>query len=228
VPISRDLLADDEEVLVDLRLHWVFLFGPLVLTLVALAVAIAVAVDFPSAPAAVAWVLAVMVVIPALWLAGRLTRWFGISLIVTTQRLILRRGVLGRDMVQLRLQRITEVHSTQTPLERILGAGRLIVEVQGENQAVVVDDVRRPKNLQRVLAGRLDDFDRPEDDPTPPRGVEIPVSQRLPERPEPARASSRGSESVADQLIQLDDLRRRGIVTQQEFETKKKELLERL
>jgi hypothetical protein len=33
---------------------------------------------------------------------------------------------------------------------------------------------------------------------------------------------------VADQLIQLDDLRRRGIVTQQEFETKKKELLERL
>ena len=67
-----------------------------------------------------------------MWLAGRLFRWYGVRLLVTTQRLILRRGVLGRDLVQLRLQRISEVHTTRTPLERVIGSGRLVVEVQEE------------------------------------------------------------------------------------------------
>ena len=95
MPISRRVLADDEEVLVDLRPHWVFLLGPAVLTVVAVAVAIAVAVEFPKAPVAVAGVLAVMVAVPALWLAGRVIRWLGISLVVTTTRLIYRQGVFG-------------------------------------------------------------------------------------------------------------------------------------
>jgi hypothetical protein len=191
-----------------------------------------------------------MVIVPAGWLAGRLLRWYGISLIVTNLRLILRRGLLGRDIVQLRLNRVSEVHSTQSPLERLLGSGRLVVEVFGELEAVVVDDVRRPKSLQRVLTGQLDGLRRPGDDPTPPRGVEM--STPPPVRSEPYRPDApadryqpdgpaeryrpasgvqnrdRGSPSVAEQLIALDDLRRRGIVTEAEFEAKKTELLGRL
>ena len=246
MPIARDLLADGEEVLVDLRPHWVFLFGPLFLTLAAFAAAIAVAVGFPKAPAGIAWVLAAMVGVPAIWLAGRLVRWAGTSLVVTTQRMLLCRGFLRRDLVQLRLQRITEIHSTQTPLERLLGVGRLVVEVEGENQAIAVDDVRRPKSLQRVLNNRLDELGRgggwdagpppaagvptrtanaaapgrATEAPTPPHGV-------APARPHPVGPASSAA-SVPEQLIQLDDLRRRGIVTPAEFEAKKAELLGRL
>ena len=90
VPISSRLLDDGEEVVVDLRPHWVFLLGPAVLTAVALAVAVAVVVRFPKAPVVVAGVLAVMVAIPAIWLVGRIVRWLGISLVVTTNRLIYR------------------------------------------------------------------------------------------------------------------------------------------
>ena len=37
VPISTDLLDEDEEVLVDLRPHWVFFLGPLFLTAASIA-----------------------------------------------------------------------------------------------------------------------------------------------------------------------------------------------
>jgi membrane protein YdbS with pleckstrin-like domain len=261
VPIDRDLLGDQEDVLVDLRPHWVFLFGPAFLTLVALAAAVAVASEFPRAPVGVAWVLVGMVLVPAIWLAGRLIRWAGMSLTVTTQRLILRRGLLGRDLVQLRLQRITEIHSTQTPLERLIGTGRLLVEVEGEDQAVAVDDVRRPRNLQRVINNQLDEMApigwrnrwapigspapvpvpapvpapalAPVSDvPTPPHGVAASDSGRLSgtgtTAPNPPSAPSPQITSVPQQLIQLDELRRRGIVTPAEFEAKKAELLGRL
>ena len=138
-----------------MRPHWMFLFGPSALTLVAVAGAVAVMNEFPRAPSTVAWVLLAMVAVPAAWLAVRTARWLGTSLVVTSGRLLLRRGVLGRDLVQLRLERINEVHCTQTLVDRLVGAGRLMVEVGGEAGMVVIDDVRRPRVLQRVLNGQL-------------------------------------------------------------------------
>lgn len=269
MPISRRVLADDEDVLIDVRLHWVFLFGPAVLTVVAVAVAIAVAVEFPNAPVAVAGVLAAMVAVPALWLAGRVFRWLGISLVVTTARLIYRQGVLGRDLVQLRLQRVAEVQCTQTVIDRLIGSGRLVVELSGE-PPMVVDDVRRPRALQRVITRQLDELDlggRYADsvdgssvspygidmvgasslDKTPPHGVPpvasmpgppdrvpladagpvpvTPVSTDLPDLVVPVHGDGT---SIPEQLIQLDDLRRRGIITDWEFAAKKAELLSRI
>jgi membrane protein YdbS with pleckstrin-like domain len=261
VPISSRLLDDGEEVVVDLRPHWVFLLGPAVLTVVALAVAIAVVVRFPKAPVTVAGVLAVMVAIPVIWLAGRIVRWLGISLVVTTNRLIYRRGVFGRDLVQLRLLRIAEVHCTQTFVERLIGSGRLVVELVGDDP-MAIEDVRRPRTLQRVIARELDEAsrDRAQEagwsgfggpspaagvpaqpisvprpfalDDTPPHGMPLPAAApTLPIAPAVGvalPAAPGGAYSVPDQLIALDDLRRRGIISDGEFEAKKTELLSRL
>jgi len=245
VPISRRVLADDEEVLVDLRPHWVFFAGPVILTAVAVAVAITIAVEFPTAPVAVAGVLAALVAAPLLWLAARVVRWLGISLVVTTARILYRQGIFGRDMVQLRLQRVTEVHFAQTLVDRLIGSGRLLVEITG-GDPMVLDDVRRPRALQRVINRQLDELasarpyagaipgEHPVDatrlpsmDETPPHGVPMPpavpstASQSAP-------APSAPVQTIPDQLIQLDDLRRRGIISDGEFAVKKTELLRRL
>lgn|GEM_PF-211233 len=288
MPISTRLLDDDEEVLVDLRPHWVFLSGPAALTAVALAVAITVVVRFPNAPIGVAWVLAAMVVVPAVWLVARVVRWLGISLVVTTYRVIYRRGIVGRDLVQVRLQRVAEVHYTQTLIDRVIGSGRLVIELIGDSP-MAVDDVRRPRALQRVVNRQLDQLaeDRAAQDrtigftglpgvagpgglvpggapwaaregnppaadvpaqpvvvpqpftlaDTPPHGTPavppsidattLPSAPAVPSHyapPPPAPVA----QSVPDQLIQLDDLRRRGIISDAEFEAKKVELLSRL
>ncbi len=331
VPITQEMLGDDEEVLVDVRPHWIFFVGPAVLTVVAAAVAITVAARYPSAPIGVAWVLALMGVVPALWLAARVLRWLGINLVVTTRRLILRRGLFGRELVQIRLSQVSEVHCYQTLTDRIVGSGRLTLDVQGEDGRLVLDDVRHPRTLQRLLTGQLGEVEiegvermarpvppasRTEVPPslahsgpgrgqpgerTPPHGTSrVPtegrygkpapygwvgedtepgvLQRRAPgegtepgvvqgrppggprgavgppaapvERQErqpaagpsappemaredavgglPAAPRANGPPSVAARLIELDDLRRRGILTDEEFARKKAELLDLL
>ncbi len=239
MPISTRDLGDDEEVLVDLHPHWAFWLGPALVSLVALGVAVAVAVEFPTAPAFTAWILLALVAGPLLWLVGRLVRWKTTSLVVTTTRILYVRGVLRRDLVQIRLQRVTEVHVTQSLAERLVGAGRLIVEIEGE-QPVFLDDVRRPRTLQRVVVRQLDELtvggrlangSRPvqasrlgDDEPTPPHGVLAPAGG------ESTSAGERGvgPSSVHGQLVELDDLWRRGILSDDEFTAKKTQLLDRL
>ena len=208
----------------------------------------------PKAPVAVAWVLAVMVALPVVWLAGRVMRWMGISLVVTTSRLLYRQGVFGRHLVQVRLLRVSEVNCAQSLFGRMIGSGQLVVGLTGE-EPMVIDDVRRPRAVQRVINRQLDALtsggpaaapivgsDVPaysisasraaslED--TPPDGVIIFPSPDPYSAPGPTGASlpSTGAAgaSIPEQLIQLDDLRQRGILTDTEFEAKKTELLSRL
>ena len=254
MPISRRALADDEEVLVDVRPHWIFFLGPALLSAVAAAVAVTVVVKFPTAPVEVAWVLAGMVALPVLWLLGRALRWHGMSLVVTTTRLIHRQGVFGQDVTQVRLLRISEVSCAQTMLGRLVGSGRLVVGIPTE-EPFVVDDVRRPRALQRVINRQLDvlmsggfvaapvsgshaspthmSAPRPVSmEDTPPHGAMVfssPAPTPAPTHVDAALPfTGAASASIPEQLIQLDDLRQRGILTDSEFEAKKIELLSRL
>lgn len=254
VPISERELTEGEEVLVDVHPHWVALAAPLIVTVAAAAVAAAVVNQFPHAPAAVGWVLAVMVLVPAAWLGVRFVRWVSVSLVVTTQRVMLRRGVLRRDVTQVRLQRISEVHCTQSLWDRMIGIGRLVLELYSDEENVVVDDVRRPRSLQRVINAQLDVRDGaavgsapadgegsagparhptgPHPDPsddggpsTPPQGVPAVAVVR---EPTPAPPPPERPPSLHQQLLELDDLRRRGILTEGEFQVKKSEVLRRM
>jgi len=215
------------------------------LSVAAIAIAVVVQNQFPNSSGAVVVALVVMVSIPVLWLIARIAKWLATSLVVTDRRLIFRSGVLSRRVIQLRLQRVVDIHCSQSLIERVIGTGRLVVEVEGEEGAVTVQDVRRPRVLQRVLTRQLDEIDRarmsfrgtepdrsappayrlpevspPDDEHTPPRGT---VWSRRSER---TRES--GTRTVSEQLIELDELRRRGILTEVEFATKKAELLDRL
>ncbi len=224
-------MSEDEEVIVDVRPHWLFLSGPTVLSVMAIGIAVGVVAVYPTAPLPVGYVLTAMVVLPLLWLGTRIVRWLGISLVFTTQRVIYRRGILGRDLIQLRLSRITEVHSSQRLWERLVGSGQLVVEVSGEDP-LVVGYVRRPRVLQRVLNDQLRvRAPGPSVLPSPPAVVGFdttPPHGTAPVAPVAEGATAATGHSIPEKLIQLDDLRRRGILSEWEFEVKKAELLSRL
>jgi membrane protein YdbS with pleckstrin-like domain len=158
VPLSRKFLNDDEEILVELRPHWVFFARPLFTAVAVVAAVIAILVAYSSAPNWLADALMVLAAIPVLWLAGRLLRWATYLLVLTTTRIVVRRGVLGRNTVQIRLQRITEISLAQKLWERVVATGRLIIDVQGEDDAVVLEFVRKPAIVQRVINGQINEL----------------------------------------------------------------------
>jgi membrane protein YdbS with pleckstrin-like domain len=263
VPLPRRFLNEDEDLLVELRPHWIFFAGPLAAAVGALALVIAILVAVPSLPNWLADVLWALAAIPVLWLLGRLLKWRLYALVLTTTRILVRRGVFARDIVQIRLQRITELNLSQKLWERALATGRLIIDVQGEDDAVVLQFVRKPAIVQRVVNSQINqlvgggsaeaipaelrqidsrsrsrvesDQDAPE---TPPFGVPpvvadddvdtLPPEASIPRvTPSPAAAGA-GPAEIRDRLIELDDLRQRGIISPEEFAAKKAELLSRI
>jgi membrane protein YdbS with pleckstrin-like domain len=272
--LPRRFLNEDEELLAELRPHWIFLFGPLFTSIGVWAGLIVLVILWHNAPSWTNYPILIIALLPALWLFGRVVRWRSYVVALTSTRILVRQGILGRDTVQLRLQRITEVNIRQELIERMLGTGSLIIDVQGEDDSLTLEYMRKPAVVQRVINSQIneivgggrreaiphdmqprdrygapyaddhdDDYDHDDqtgyDDAhdTPPFGVggtgdsggsggggsSAPAPSSAPNAP-PGTAAF----EIRDRLIELDDLRRRGILSEEEFAAKKSELLNRI
>ncbi len=133
--LPRKFLNEDEELLAELRPHWVFLFGPLFTSIGVWAAIVIVVSSVRNPPGWTNYPFLFLALIPGLWLLGRFVRWRSYTIALTSTRILVRQGILGRDTVQLRLQRITEINLAQTLWERFLGTGRVIIDVQGEDDS---------------------------------------------------------------------------------------------
>ena len=286
MPLPRKFLNEDEELLAELRPHWIFLFGPLFSSIAIWVVIIVLVVLWHNPPGWTNYPFIIIALIPGLWLLGRYVRWRSYDVALTSTRILVRQGIFGRDTVQLRLQRITEVNIRQELIERLLGTGSLIIDVQGEDDSMTLEYMRKPAIVQRVINSQINEivgggqrepipeymlpFDErraarhdhgadhadtdhgdtdhgdtaPHDSAqhnsaqhdTPPFGVSTPPAATAPTQVPPAAsapppgapAPATAPFEVRDRLIELDDLRRRGIISEEEFAAKKSELLNRI
>ena len=263
--LPRKLLNADEELLAELKPHWIFLFGPLFTSIGVWAAIIVLVVLWRNPPGWTNYPILIVALIPGLWLLGRFVRWKSYSVALTSTRILVRQGILGRDTVQLRLQRITEVNIRQALLERLLGTGSLIIDVQGEDDSLTLEYMRKPAIVQRVINSQINeiagggrrepiphdmlpaearraasrdydvDEDRGAEQDTPPFGVSTPGTAPSQAADQSAGGQSAGHPApgalpfeIRDRLIELDDLRRRGILSEEEFAAKKSELLNRI
>ncbi len=147
-------------------------------------------------------------------LVTRYVVWTTSEFVVTTDRLILRSGVVSKRGIEIPLERVNTMFFNQRLRERLLRYGDLVVESGGERGRQVIADVPHPERVQSVIHGAMED----EEDSREGGRADGP-------RPPPPRADR---ESVLDQIDRLDQLRQRGVISQAEFETKKAQLLERL
>jgi membrane protein YdbS with pleckstrin-like domain len=237
----RRLLTEGEEVVVELRPQWAYLGWPLVAAIAAAVLVVGVDIAFHP-PKAVGDVLLGVLAVALLWLAGRVVRWITTSLVLTTTRLIERSGVFGRRALELRLERINELSYHQSLPGRLFRTGELMVETGGESGDVTFEHVPRPAAFQSLITEQISVFHEnrrvrfappvdaegpgaPQHADTPPHGVPAATTGAAAAGP---GATGAGPPTVADRLMQLGELRRRGIVSAAEFEAKKAQLLEQL
>ena len=156
--LPRKFLNEDEELLAELRPHWIFLFGPLFTSIGVWAAIIVLLVVWRNPPGWMNYPFLIIALVPGLWLLGRYVRWRSYDVALTSTRILVRQGILGRDTVQLRLQRITEVNIRQALIERILGTGSLIIDVQGEDDSLTLEYMRKPAVVQRVINSQINEI----------------------------------------------------------------------
>ena len=204
MPFPRKLLNDDEDVVLDLRPHWWFLAGPSAALVLAIAVAVFVAGKTDEGWARIPFLVAVLVAL--VWLLARIARWVTTNLVVTSDRLIVRTGVIAKRGREIPLERINDITTTQSLLERLLGAGDLMIESGGERGQESFHDCPRPPQVQNEIYRQMEaNADRQAD-----------------------RREGRREASPLEQLEKLDELRQRGVISQAEFEVKKAQLLDRM
>jgi uncharacterized membrane protein YdbT with pleckstrin-like domain len=200
----KKYLNDGEEIILDLRPHWFFLVGPAAALIAALVLAIwvsqAVDSDFALFPA-----LAVAVVALAFFLK-RYAEWVTTDFVLTTDRLIFRKGVLSRQGKEIPLERLNDVSYHQSLFQRLLGAGDLLVESGGERGQEQFGSFAHPQDTQNEIH----------------RAIEAAAAR------DADRMAGRRELSPLEQLEKLEELRQRGVISQAEFEVKKARLLDRL
>jgi Bacterial PH domain/Short C-terminal domain len=225
------LLADGEEVVTEFRPNWTYLGWPLVSSIGAVALTLGVVISFPGAPIAVLYVLLGVLVVALSWLAARSVRRMATTIVVTTARVTRRTGVLSRASLEIRLERINELSFHQSIAGRLLREGEVLIEVGGETGVVVLDHVPRPAVVQSVISAQVSDWHRRARSPSHAGQLAVPDAPSADTPPAGTALGPPGGArgpNAAERLVQLDELRRRGIVSQDEFDAKRAQLLREL
>jgi uncharacterized membrane protein YdbT with pleckstrin-like domain len=204
----RRLLADHERLVLDLRPHWIALVLPIVATALLIAAEAIVFVAFDP-PRWLAWALAIGGVVVFLAVSVRaFLAWVTSHFVVTSDRLIHRSGWLAKSSMEIPLERINDVKFHQSVVERVVGAGDLMIESGGEYGQNRFSDIRRPEDVQKLI------YEMSEGNQN--RMVRGAATD------EPA------PDDPLDQVEQLGRLKDEGRITEEEYETQKRRLLGRL
>ncbi len=213
------LIHDGEHVALDLNPHWWYFiqhimvgFGILGLMFIAAWLDIRVIKD------ALDFIIGVGLLLWAVWLGVRFMAWRRTYFVVTDRRVIFRTGFISKRGVEIPLDRITNIDFQQGPIERMIGAGDLDIQSAGRDGSSHFEDVRHPDAVQQEIYHQIENRE-----------------QHRSDRNASAIATAMGGQVAtgatgdpAEQLRRLAALRDEGLITAEEFEAKKADLLDRM
>jgi uncharacterized membrane protein YdbT with pleckstrin-like domain len=196
------LLTEDEEVLHQFRPHWKVLIpaiGWAVLFAALVGVAVAALDD-----STYVWIAAgVAVVLWVILSVKSLLAWYFTNYVLTTERIIVRTGMVSRSGTEIPLENINNVLFSQRVTERLLGYGDVLVESAGSQGQSRLENIPDPEAFQS----------------------EIYRARELRSLHLKGGTGGGRARDVVEQLEALADLRERGHLTDAEFAAKKRTLL---
>jgi uncharacterized membrane protein YdbT with pleckstrin-like domain len=214
VAFPQDYLHPNEELILDLKPHWFQLIPSGASLAASLLVGIIVLVRYDSDVLSIA--LGVVILGTLIWFGISYARWTSTHFVVSSDRLIHRVGLVSRSGVEIPLDRINTVFTSQSLFERIIGAGDLTIESAGAEGRQEFHDIRKPTKVQNEIYVAKENLENRRYD----RIAQSAAGQQA--------AAPNPEVSIPDQIDQLDALRKRGVISDEEFERKKAELLGRM
>jgi uncharacterized membrane protein YdbT with pleckstrin-like domain len=219
MPYPRKNLNADETVALDMHPHWWYFWEPALTLILLLVVAIIILFQTDSDSGFgkfLRWVILVGVVVGAVWLVSRYMKWISTNFVITSNRIIFRQGIISKSGIEIPLDRVMNVNFHQGMLERMLGAGDLLIESGGEDGQSHFTDIRQPARVQNLIHSEMEAH-----------------AQRRGDYASTAAASSDGGfapppppqTDVAAQLEKLEGMMQRGTLTPEEFQAQKQRLL---
>ena len=202
------LLARHENIVFATRQHWIVLLGSLavngllIAAIMAAAIILSTMLVFPPA-----LFLLALILIPLIRLVMRVVRWWNEQYIITNRRVIQVEGVINKHVIDSSLEKVNDVVLVQSVWGRLLGYGDveiLTASDMGMNRLDRLGSPVRFKTEMLIQKEGLGLVERTEQ----ALGVSPPTAADIPEL-----------------IAELDELRKKNIISDEEFEKKKEALL---
>jgi uncharacterized membrane protein YdbT with pleckstrin-like domain len=204
MPYPRRLLTETETVVREFRPHWRLLFFPFLWTiLIAVGIVFAWNWSVTDDLTLLDWVITGIggIAIIRFGLYPFVSWWFT-HYILTNHRLIRRGGIIARAGKEIPLENVNDLSFTQNPLERILRCGDLLIESAGEQGQERFADIPDPEAFQSLV-----------------------YHVREMRTKELSAGHGREATDAASQLERFAALLKDGLITREEYDRKKAEIL---
>ena len=203
----KSLLGEREKIILEARQHW-FLLARAILPEVALIILSIILVTMIWAGllgvplAALGYLL---IILPIISLLRDILAWANHKYVVTSRRVIQIMGVFNKNVIDSSLEKVNDVKMEQSFWGRLFGFGDveiLTASELGVNRFTQIGDPVRFKTAMLNAKGRLEQ--------------------------EQAAASGSSEKAIPALIEQLGELRKQDVLTEEEFQKKKAELLAKL
>jgi uncharacterized membrane protein YdbT with pleckstrin-like domain len=204
----KNMLGENEQVLFVTYHHWLVLAGE-ILSETLLSVALVVLVSLiwalwvPNVLVALGYLL---LIFPLISLLRDVLIWTNRKYVVTNRRVIQVSGVFSKNVTDSSLDKVNDVKMSQSFLGRVFDYGNIEILTASELGVNKFKRIGQPIQYKTAMINAKEKL------------------ERAPAEAEPSRTAH----SAADLLAQLDELRKNGVLTEAEFQSKKAELLKKM
>jgi len=201
----ESMLGENEKVLLLERQHWFRLVNAVIEELViVLIILVAITLVLPLFP--LASLLYILVLIPLGKGIYDFLGWLNREFVITNRRVLQISGILNKSVTDSSLEKVTDLKLEQSALGRIFNYGDIEILTASELGANLFRQIADPVRFKTTMLDAKEQMSGDEDLPR----------------------SGRPRSEVTSKLEELDELRKKGILTEQEFQEKKAKLMAKL
>ena len=172
-------------------------------------------------------------ILPLFLLIRTFLVWLNQQLLITNRRIMVVQGIVNKHVRDSALEKVNDVDMTQSFVGRLLGYGTVKIITGsdiGINEFVCIAN---PARFKREMLNAKEQLHVTIPGIAAEEGIAVvraPGAEAAPGAAEAvaAWASAIAASDIPGTIQELDELRQKGIITEEEFQTKKKELLARL
>jgi uncharacterized membrane protein YdbT with pleckstrin-like domain len=207
------LMGEKERIVLKERQHWSLIFRTLVLwSIVSVLILLATIVLAAFTPLALVLLLAL--VFPFWRIMVDLLNWWNEQYVITNRRVIQLEGIINKHSIDSSLEKVNDVVLEQSALGRILNYGDVQILTASEIGVNIFRRIARPVRFKTQMLNQKEGLSQ------------LDVFEGRAGRVLSEEAPSRGD--IPELIAQLDELRKRGIISDSEFQDKKTALLAKL
>jgi len=198
------MLAEKEEILLMTRQHWFVLasaiFFEIMLIIAILAAGITATILLVNPLAAA---ILVLLVIPGATMTRDILIWANRQYLVTNRRVIQISGIINKNVIDSSLEKVNDVKMTQSFLGRLFNYGDVEILTASELGVNLFKRLGDPVGFKTAMLNAKEQLER-------------------------GSAEKERDLTIPELIAQLDQLRQRGILTDEEFQAKKTALLAKM